>query len=318
MSALARTTEINCDTRAANEDCINGGSRTRTKYTYDGFNASSVSGNQILNGDGIDEVYTAGASSSLLTDGIGSTLAITDSAGNISGSYTYGPYGNTSHTGSATAPNQYSGRENDGDTNLYYYRARYYSPTLNRFISQDPIGLGGGMNVYGYVAADPITYRDPSGHELIAGAVGSAVGAGFGLLTGYLSGDRGEALLIDAAAGGLTGGLAGLTNGLSLLEGIGTRALISTGVEGYRQLANDVVTDCVKDTNFAALGLAGAGSIVGDGIAIPFSTGLGEAFGALNHTVSLESETITAGLGGSIAGVVSLPAAIAEYIRAHP
>jgi RHS repeat-associated protein len=35
MSALARTTEINCDTRAANEDCINGGSRTRTKYTYD-------------------------------------------------------------------------------------------------------------------------------------------------------------------------------------------------------------------------------------------------------------------------------------------
>jgi hypothetical protein len=35
MSALARTTEINCDTRAANEDCINGGSRTRTKYAYD-------------------------------------------------------------------------------------------------------------------------------------------------------------------------------------------------------------------------------------------------------------------------------------------
>ena len=35
MSALARTTEINCDTRAANEDCINGGSRTRTKYLYD-------------------------------------------------------------------------------------------------------------------------------------------------------------------------------------------------------------------------------------------------------------------------------------------
>lgn len=35
MSALARTTEINCDTRAANEDCINGGSRTRTKFCYD-------------------------------------------------------------------------------------------------------------------------------------------------------------------------------------------------------------------------------------------------------------------------------------------
>jgi RHS repeat-associated protein len=45
MSALARTTEINCDTRAVNEDCINGGSRTRTKYTYDPYgNRSTVSG----------------------------------------------------------------------------------------------------------------------------------------------------------------------------------------------------------------------------------------------------------------------------------
>jgi RHS repeat-associated protein len=138
-------------------------SASTDSYLYDGFNASSMSANQILNGDGIDEVYTAGASSSLLTDGIGSTLAITDGAGNISGSYTYGPYGNTSHTGSATAPNQYSGRENDGDTNLYYYRARYYSPTLNRFISPDPIGLGGGMNVYAYADGDPIGEIDPLG-----------------------------------------------------------------------------------------------------------------------------------------------------------
>ena len=139
-------------------------SASTDSYLYDGFNVSSLSGNQILNGEGIDELYAyGGASSSLLTDGIGSTLAITDSAGNISGSYTYGPYGNTSHTGSATAPNQYSGRENDGDTNLYYYRARYYSPTLNRFISQDPIGLGGGMNVYAYVNGNPISDTDPLG-----------------------------------------------------------------------------------------------------------------------------------------------------------
>ena len=48
MSALARTTEINCDTRAANEDCINGGSRTRTKYAYDGNgNVSSRNGSII-------------------------------------------------------------------------------------------------------------------------------------------------------------------------------------------------------------------------------------------------------------------------------
>jgi RHS repeat-associated protein len=48
MSALARTTEIDCYTRAANEDCINGGPRTRTKYAYDANgNVKSRSGSII-------------------------------------------------------------------------------------------------------------------------------------------------------------------------------------------------------------------------------------------------------------------------------
>ena len=53
-------------------------------------------------------------------------------------------------------PFQYTGRENDG-TGLYYYRARYYSPELQRFISRDPIGLGGGdVNFYRYVGNSPV------------------------------------------------------------------------------------------------------------------------------------------------------------------
>jgi uncharacterized protein RhaS with RHS repeats len=46
---------------------------------------------------------------------------------------------------------------------LYYYRARYYDPQLKRFISVDPIGLDGGVNVYGYVNGNPIGYVDPDG-----------------------------------------------------------------------------------------------------------------------------------------------------------
>jgi uncharacterized protein RhaS with RHS repeats len=50
---------------------------------------------------------------------------------------------------------------------LYYYRARYYSPRLQRFISEDPIGfLGGDANVYAYVGEDPVSRRDPSGLHL--------------------------------------------------------------------------------------------------------------------------------------------------------
>jgi len=58
-----------------------------------------------------------------------------------------------------------TGRENDG-TGLYYYRARYYSPTLQRFISEDPIGFAGGdVNFYAYVGNNPIRYIDPRGLE---------------------------------------------------------------------------------------------------------------------------------------------------------
>jgi RHS repeat-associated protein len=56
---------------------------------------------------------------------------------------------------SKTNPYQFTGRENDG-TGLYYYRARYYSPTFQRFVGQDPLGLGGGdPNSYEYVYEDP-------------------------------------------------------------------------------------------------------------------------------------------------------------------
>ncbi len=53
-------------------------------------------------------------------------------------------------------------RENDG-TGLYYFRARYYSSTLSRFISEDPIGLRGGMNTYAYVRNNPLRWTDPLG-----------------------------------------------------------------------------------------------------------------------------------------------------------
>jgi RHS repeat-associated protein len=57
----------------------------------------------------------------------------------------------------------YTGREDDG-TGLNYYRARYYHPGLQRFISEDPIGfVGGDTNLYAYVRNDPATYSDPLG-----------------------------------------------------------------------------------------------------------------------------------------------------------
>jgi RHS repeat-associated protein len=97
-----------------------------------------------------------------LTDAQGSTIGLVDAAGAKVVDYSYGPYGDTSADAIVSNPFQFTGRENDG-TGLYYYRARYYSPKLARFISSDPIGLGGGINPYAYVRGNPVKYVDPFG-----------------------------------------------------------------------------------------------------------------------------------------------------------
>jgi RHS repeat-associated protein len=56
----------------------------------------------------------------------------------------------------------YTGRENDG-LGDYYYRARYYNPNTGRFISEDPLGFGGGINKYVYVHDDPLDLIDRFG-----------------------------------------------------------------------------------------------------------------------------------------------------------
>jgi len=97
------------------------------------------------------------------TDALGSVIALTDDNGNVKTTYSYDPYGKVTISGEASEnPLQYTGRENDG-TGLYYYRARYYSPKLQRFISEDPIGLLGGINKYVYVNNRPTMLVDPLG-----------------------------------------------------------------------------------------------------------------------------------------------------------
>ncbi|MGB8681728.1 MAG: RHS repeat-associated core domain-containing protein, partial [Candidatus Binatus sp.] len=134
-----------------------------------------------------------------------STLALTDSSGTQQTSYTYDPFGNSAATGQASAnPYQFTGRENDG-TGLDYYRARYYSPSLQRFIAQDPLKLRvnpepitehgltssagrssrnasagiGDINLYEYGRDDPINHTDATG---LAAITGQSCGEGYPFL----------------------------------------------------------------------------------------------------------------------------------------
>jgi RHS repeat-associated protein len=102
----------------------------------------------------------------VLADGLGSPLALLDEMGAPLTQYTYGPFGSTVATGAvSTNSNQYTGRENDA-SGLYFYRARYYAPELQRFIGEDPIRESGGLNLYAYVDNNPIVGTDPTGLQV--------------------------------------------------------------------------------------------------------------------------------------------------------
>ncbi|MHB8468190.1 MAG: RHS repeat-associated core domain-containing protein [Gaiellaceae bacterium] len=106
-----------------------------------------------------------------LHDGLGSTVAVTDSSGTIVATYKYDPYGNnTATTGSLYQPIRYAGGYWDQNTPtheaLYKYGQRYYDPTLGRWTQPDPINNPldlHGWNGYTYAGDDPVNNTDPSG-----------------------------------------------------------------------------------------------------------------------------------------------------------
>ncbi|HUB88265.1 MAG TPA: RHS repeat-associated core domain-containing protein, partial [Dyella sp.] len=146
---------------------------TATQFLYDGNNAvQEMQGgtvNPILVGPGVDERFARNdvtGRTYFLTDLLNSTIALTDSTGAIRQKYSYDPYGNVTPSDTTTGftnPYQYTGREAD-IPGLYYYRARYYSPMMGGFISEDPITFGGKqLSFYAYVADDPLDNTDPLG-----------------------------------------------------------------------------------------------------------------------------------------------------------
>ncbi|MFC4532025.1 RHS repeat-associated core domain-containing protein [Sphaerisporangium dianthi] len=137
---------------------------------------------------------TASGTQTYLTDLQGSTLALGASDGAVKASYSYDPYGGAAVTGDPGGNGfTYTGREDDG-TGLMFNRARYYSPTLGRFLSEDQVGIDGGANLYGYAAGDPVNATDPSGNNplLVACAGGALFGGGLEYLTQRLSGRKVE------------------------------------------------------------------------------------------------------------------------------
>ena len=101
-----------------------------------------------------------------------SIQAVTNSIGDIVESYSYNSFGiitikdqnqNVILKSNVNNSITYTGRRYDQESELYYYRNRMYSPTLGRFMSNDPKGYVDGMNLYSYVKNNPLKYLDAMG-----------------------------------------------------------------------------------------------------------------------------------------------------------
>ncbi|MFT3808429.1 MAG: RHS repeat-associated core domain-containing protein [Micropepsaceae bacterium] len=146
---------------------------TTTRFAYDGgrivaeYDGSGAMLRRYVPGAGVDEtlVWYEGSGTTdrryLFTDERGSVIAITDAAGAALGTNTYDEYGRPGAGNMGRF--QYTGQAYIPELNLYYYKARFYSADLKRFLQPDPIGYAGGMNLYAYVGGDPVNFTDPTG-----------------------------------------------------------------------------------------------------------------------------------------------------------
>ncbi|HYR08956.1 MAG TPA: RHS repeat-associated core domain-containing protein, partial [Longimicrobium sp.] len=108
---------------------------------------------------------STGATYFYVTEQPGHVRGLLNASGGLANKYVYRPFGQR-ETGTVEAvqqPLQFMSRERDELTGIYYVRARWYDVDLARFVSEDPIGIEGGINTYAYADNDPIGLRDPSG-----------------------------------------------------------------------------------------------------------------------------------------------------------
>lgn len=179
-------------------------------------------------------------------NGHGDVIQIVDRGGNAVNSYSYDEWGNIlTEEETIDNPFKYTGEIYDVETGLYYLRARYYDPTIGRFISEDSfegqVNNPLSLNQYAYVRNNPLIYVDPSGH-LVVGAYGEAQGAfilgGYGNIGAYID-DNFNFLIAYSYGGQFQTNISGsLSSGIVYnprmdtvddLIGLGTSLVISGG-----------------------------------------------------------------------------------------
>ncbi|MDH5670477.1 MAG: RHS repeat-associated core domain-containing protein, partial [Nitrospira sp.] len=162
---------------------------------------------------------------------------------------------------------------------LYYYRERYYSQVLGRFITEDPIGFRGGLNLYRYVFNNPVRFTDPQGTDLWVGGEGTGI-----LMAGPTGFQGGGGVIMNTSSGEFCAfTLACGRVGLGMILGAGGKGILQTfaprcgkDVGGWSfALAGDIIVPGFP----GASGSLGGGGGLGGGVGFGADVGAGIAAG---------------------------------------
>lgn len=146
---------------------------TKTRYIYSGWQriadydgTAGTLQTRYVYGSGMDEpliqVTSAGVLTFLHHDKMGSIVGVSSNAGAIANKNKFGPFGEISTLAGTTFG--FTGQRYDSELGLYYFKRRYYSPKLGRFLQPDPVGYTGlQFNLYSYVGSSPLKFSDPYG-----------------------------------------------------------------------------------------------------------------------------------------------------------